>query len=228
MYLSASNIFQKEDNINNKLRIPPFLNFDFNKSNCIISPDNSFAIFYNDSIILNVDLKSKSVKWYKKFEENEKISDVQISPNNQISFVKHLNTHNEIIVLSNNNYMDYNELKIKENILAYKLLPNDNSNDINDRIIIVNDYFQISLYKYNILQKSISKNIINDVQNNVIKYNNNILKIEYINEQKLILFFFDNGIMVVYSIYENIHNNEEMLEYKNYIDLNKNENKQYE
>ena len=228
MYLSASNIFQKEDNINNKLRIPPFLNFDFNKSNCIISPDNSFAIFYNDSIILNVDLKSKSVKWYKKFEENEKISDVKINSNNQISFVKKLYTHNEVIVLSNNNYMDYNELKIKENILAYKLLPNDNSNDINDIIIIVNDYFQISLYKYNILQKSISKNIINDVQNNVIKYNNKILKIEYINEQKLILFFFDNGIMVVYSIYENIHNNEEMLEYKNYIDLNKNENKQYE
>ena len=113
MYLSASNIFQKEDNINNKLRIPPFLNFDFNKSNCIISPDNSFAIFYNDSIILNVDLKSKSVKWYKKFEENEKISDVKINSNNQISFVKKLYTHNEVIVLSNNNYMNYNTLKIK-------------------------------------------------------------------------------------------------------------------
>ena len=56
------------------------------------------------------------------FEENEKISDVKINSNNQISFVKKLYTHNEVIVLSNNNYMDYNELKIKENILAYKLL----------------------------------------------------------------------------------------------------------
>ena len=106
MYLSSSNIFQSEENINKTLQIPSLLHFDFNNSKIVLSPDNSFVIFYNESIILNVDLKLKKIKWYQKFPNNEKISDVQISPNNQISFVKHLNTHNEIIVLSNNNYMD--------------------------------------------------------------------------------------------------------------------------
>jgi hypothetical protein len=126
MYLSYSNIFQNDENINTALHLPPMLNFDFTQSKCIISPDNSFAIFYNDSIILNVDLKSKKLNWYQKFENNEKISDIQIYPNNQISFIKKLNTHNEIIVLSNNNNMDYNELKLKENVLAFKLMQSDN------------------------------------------------------------------------------------------------------
>ena len=228
MYLSSSNILQRDDNIHTKLKLPPFLNFDFNKSNCIMSPDNSFAIFYNDSIIINIDLKSKRVKWYKKVENNEKIYNVIINSNNQISFIKKLNTHNEIIILSNNNFMEYNELKVNENIVGYKLISGDNSSDLNeDIIIIVNDWFQISLYKDNILQKSISRNIINDIQNGLIKYNSQILNIEYINEQKLILFFFDNGIITVYSISDNININEVFLEYREYIDLNKGENNQY-
>ena len=228
MYLSSSNLLQRDDNIHTKLKLPPFLYFDFNKSNCIMSPDNSFAIFYNDSIIINIDLKSKRVKWYKKVENNEKICDVIINLNNQISFIKKLNTHNEIIILSNNNFTEYNELKVNENIIGYKFISSDNSSSLNeDIIIIVNDSFQISLYKENLLQKSISRNIVNDIQNGLIKYNSKILKIEYINEQNLILFFFDNGIITVYSISGNINNNEVFLEYKEYIDLNKGENNQY-
>ena len=111
MYLSSSNLLEKEESINTILHIPFLINFDFNKSTPLLSPDNSFAIFYNDSIILNVDLKSKKIKWYQTFENNEKISNVQINSNNQISFIKQLDTHNEIIIQSNNNYMDYNELK---------------------------------------------------------------------------------------------------------------------
>ena len=229
MYLSTSNILQQDESINTTLHLPLMLNFDFNQSKCIISPDNSFAIFYNDSIFLNVDLKSKNIKWYQKLDSNEKISDVQIYSNKQISFVKNLETHNEIVVLSNNNYIDYNELKLKENILAYKLMQSENSNDLNDMILIVNEFFQISLYKDNILEKSISRNIINDIQNNLIKIKNKIINIEYLTEQKLILFFFDNGIIVIYSISNSNRENsdEEILEYENFINLNKDEDNQY-
>ena len=229
MYLSTSNILQKDESINTALHLPPMLNFDFNQSKCIISPDNSFAIFYNDFIILNIDLKTKNLKWYQKFENNEKISDVQIYPNNQISFVKTLNTHNEIVVLSNNNYIDYNELKLKEKILAYKSIPSENSNDFNDMILIVNDFFQISLYKDNILEKSISRNIIKDIQNGSIQVNNKILNIEYLLEQKLLLFFFDNGIIVIYSLNKSnkANSDEIILEYENYINLNKDEDNPY-
>ena len=55
MYLS-SNIFEKDDSINSILKLPFLLNFDFNKSTPLLSHDNSFALFYNDSILLNVDL----------------------------------------------------------------------------------------------------------------------------------------------------------------------------
>ena len=229
MYLSSSNLLEKEESINTNLHIPFLLNFDFNKSTPLLSPDNSFAIFYNDSVILNVDLKTKKIKWYQTFENNEKISNVQINSNNQISFIKQLDTHNEIIILSNSNYMDYNELKLKENILSYKLFQTTYSND--EILLIVNDYFQISLYKDNILQKSISKNIISDVQNGQINYNNKILNIEYLPEQKLILIFFDNGLIIIYSISnfnpENIYSNEEILEYEKCINLNKGEDNQY-
>ena len=231
MYLSSSNIYQPDDSINKTLQIPPLLNFDFNNSKLILSPDNSFVIFYNDSIILNVDLKLKKIKWYQKLPDNEKISDVQISPNNQISFIKHLNTHNEIICLSNNNYMDYNELKIKDNIIAYKLFQIEDSNEINDIILVVNDFYQISIYKDNILQNSSSRNLIRDINNNLIKYNTKILNIEYIPEQKLILFFFDNGLITIYTInnnnHENIYLNEKIIEYESFINLNEDEDDQY-
>ena len=230
MYLSSSNIFQSEENINKTLQIPSLLNFDFNNSKIVLSPDNSFVIFYNESIILNVDLKLKKIKWYQKFPNNEKISDVQISPNNQISFVKHLNTHNEIIVLSNNNYMDYNELKIKDNILAYKIFQNEDSNEVNDIILVINDFYQMSIYKDNILQNSAPKNLIRDINNGLIKYNSQILNIEYIPEQKFILFFFDNGLITIYSINnneENIYINESIIEYEDFINLNENEDNQY-
>ncbi len=227
MYLS-SNIYENDENINTILKIPFLINFDFNKSTPILSGDNSFVLFYNDSAIINVDLKTKKIKWYRTFDNNEKISNVQINSNNQISFVKNLYTHNEIIVLANNNCNDYTELKIKENILAYILFQSANSND--NIILIVNDYFQISLYKDNVLQKSISRNIVKDTQN-AIKINNKIIHIEYISEQKLILFFFDNGLIVVYSINnynpEYIYSNELILEYENVINLNKEEDHQY-
>ena len=227
MYLS-SNIYENDENINTILKIPFLINFDYNKSTPILSGDNSFVLFYNDSAIINVDLKTKKIKWYRTFDNNEKISNVQINSNNQISFVKNLYTHNEIIVLANNNCNDYTELKIKENILAYILFQSANSND--NIILIVNDYFQISLYKDNVLQKSISRNIVKDTQN-AIKINNKIIHIEYISEQKLILFFFDNGLIVVYSINnynpEYIYSNELILEYENVINLNKEEDHQY-
>ena len=178
MYLSSSNIYQPDNSINKTLQIPPLLNFDFNNSKLVLSPHNSFVIFYNDSIILNVDLKLKKIKWYQKLPEKEKFSNIQISPNNQISFIKHLNTHNEIIVLSNNNYMDYNELKIKDNIIAYKLFQIEDSNEINDIILVVNDFYQITIYKDNILQNSSTRNLIRDINNNnLIKYNTQILNI---------------------------------------------------
>ena len=230
MYLFSSNIFQSEKNINKTLQIPSLLNFDFNNSKIVLSPDNSFVIFYNESIILNVDLKLKKIKWYQKFPNNEKISNIQISPNNQISFVKHLNTHNEIIVLSNNNYMDYNELKIKDNILAYKIFQNEDSNEVNDIILVINDFYQMSIYKDNILQNSAPKNLIRDINNGLIKYNSQILNIEYIPEQKFILFFFDNGLITIYSINnneENIYINESIIEYEDFINLNENEDNQY-
>jgi hypothetical protein len=97
-------------------------------------------------------------------------------------------------------------------------------------ILIVNDYFQISLYKDNILQKSISRNIIKDLQNGLININNKIINIEYLAEQNLILIFFDNGLIVVYSInnynLEKIYS-EDILDYDNYINLNKEEDYQY-
>ena len=231
MYLSSSNIFHKDESINASLQIPPLLNFNFNKSIPVLSPDNSFVIFYTDSILLNVDLKTKKVKWFQKFENNERISDVQITPMNQITFVKKLDTHNEIVVLSNSNCMDYNELKLKDNILYYKFFQSANSNDSSDLILIVNDYFQISLYKDNILQSSVSRNLLNDTQNQLFHHKNQILTIEYLPEQKLILFFFDNGIILMYSLSnynpENLNSNDEMLEYENYINLNRDENNQY-
>ena len=231
MYLSSSNILQNNDNINTTLQIPSLLNFDFNNSNCLLSPDNSFAIFYNNSVILNVNLKTKQINWYQKFENNEKITDLQINSNNQISFIKILETHNEIVVLSNNNYTDYNELKIKDKILAYKLFQSENSNNYNDMIIVVNDFFQISLYQDNILQKSFSRNISADIKNGLIQYKNIITKIEYIPEQKLILFLFDNGLIAIYSLKnsdnDNIYSSTGILEYENYINLNKGEDFQY-
>ena len=229
MYLSTSNIIQNEENINTILHIPSLLQFDFNQSKCIISPDNSFAIFFNNSIILNVDLKSKKVKWFQKFENDEEISDVQINSNNQISFIKKLDYHNEIISLSSTNCTEYNELKIKDNILAYKLFQIDNSNDVNDILLIINDLFQIFLYKDNILENSFSRNIINDMPKSAIQINNKIINIEYLFEQRLILIFFDNGIIVIYSINndENKNLNEGLLEFENYINLNSDEDSQY-
>ena len=108
MYLSSSNILQSNSNVNTTLQIPSLLNFDFNNSNCLLSPDNSFAIFFSDSVVLNVDLKTKRINWYKKLDNNEKIADLQINSNNEISFIKKLETHNEIVVLSNNNCMNFN------------------------------------------------------------------------------------------------------------------------
>ena len=231
MYLSSSNIFHKDESINASLQIPPLLNFDFNRSIPVLSPDNSFVIFYTDSILLNVDLKTKKVKWFQKFENYEKISDVQITPMNQITFVKKLDTHNEIVVLSNSNCMEYNELKLKDNILYYKFFQSANSNDSSDLILIVNDYFQISLYKDNIFQRSGSRNLLDDTQNQLFIHKNQILTIEYLPEQQLILLFFDNGIILIYSISnynpENLNSNEEMLEYENYINLNRDEDNQY-
>ena len=231
MYLSSSNILQSNSNVNTTLQIPSLLNFDFNNSNCLLSPDNSFAIFFSDSVVLNVDLKTKRINWYKKLDNNEKIADLQINSNNEISFIKKLETHNEIVVLSNNNCMNFNELKIKENILAYKLFQSENSNDYNDMIIIVNDFFQISLYQDNLLKKNFSRNISEDIENELIQYKNKIVKIDYIPEQKLILFFFDNGLIVIYSLNsfsnENILTSENNLEYVNLINLNKGEDFNY-
>ena len=64
------------------------INFDFSKSTPIISPDKSFALFYDELTLINVDLKTKKIKWYKNFQKSEKISNVQINPDNQISFIK--------------------------------------------------------------------------------------------------------------------------------------------
>ena len=230
MYLSSSNIFQNNEDISTLLQLPSFLNFDFSKSIPLISSDKSFALFYDDSILINVDLKTKKIKWYKTFQKNEKILNVQIHPDNQISFIKKLSTHNEIITLSNNN-MNYNELKVKENILGFKLFESPDNDDPSDMVLIINDFFQISLYKDNILQKSVNRNIIKDLPNGLIHINNKIINIEYIPEQKLILIFFDNGIIVIYSIFINIIGNEfenkEKIEYVDYIDLNVEEDCKY-
>ena len=229
MYLSSTNIFQNNEDINTLLQLPSFINFDFSKSTPLISSDNSFAIFYDESVLINIDLKTKKIKWYKQFLNNEKISNVQINPDNQITLVKKLNSHNEIITLSNNN-MNYNELKLKENILGYKLFesPDDDSSDM---IFIINDLFQISLYKDNIIQKNVNRNVINDVGDGLIRVNNKIIKIEYLPEQQLILIFFDNGLMIIYSIFNTIikeeYENEEQIEYVNYIDLNADEDNKY-
>ena len=72
MYLSSSNIFQNNEDISSLLQLPSFINFDFSKSTPIISPDKSFALFYDESTIINVDLKSKKIKWYKNFQKSEK------------------------------------------------------------------------------------------------------------------------------------------------------------
>ena len=158
------------------------------------------------------------------------ISNVQINPDNQITFIKKLNTHNEIITLSNNN-MDYNELKLKENILGYKLFENPDKDDPSDMVLVISDLFQITLYKDNILQKSVNRNIMKDVPDESIQVNNKIIKIECLSEQKLILIFFDNGLIVEYSIIndvnENGYENENKIEYVNYIDLNKDEDNKY-
>ena len=206
MYLSSSNIFQNNEDISSLLQLPSFINFDFSKSNPIISPDKSFALFYDESTLINVDLKTKKIKWYKSFQKNEKISNVQINIDNQISFVKKLSTHNEIITLSNNN-MNYSELKVKENILGFKPFQIPDNDDSSNMILIINDFFQISLYKDNILQKSVNRNLIKDIPNGLVQVNNKIINIEYIQEQKLILIFFDTGLVVIYSIYNNILEN---------------------
>ena len=176
MYLSSTNIFQSNEDISSLLQLPAFINFDFSKSTPIISPDKTFALFYNEFCLINVDLKTKKIKWYKTFQKNEKISNVQISPDNQISFIKKLSTHNEIITLSNNN-MNYNELKVKENILGYKLFESPDEDDPSDMVLIINDFFQMSLYKDNILQKSVNRNLLKDLPNGLIQANNKILKI---------------------------------------------------
>ena len=230
MYLSSTNIFKNNEDISSLLQLPAFINFDFSKSNPLISPDKTFALFYDEFCLINVNLKTKKIKWYKTFQKNEKISNVQISPDNQISFIKKLSTHNEIITLSNNN-MNYNELKVKENILGYKLFESPDEDDPSDMVLIINDFFQMSLYKDNILQKSVYRNLLKDLPNGLIQANNKILKIEYIPEQKLILVFFDNGLIAIYSIFnkiiENEYENEERIEYENYIDLNIDEENQY-
>ena len=230
MYLSSTNIFKNNEDISSLLQLPAFINFDFSKSNPLISPDKTFALFYDEFCLINVNLKTKKIKWYKTFQKNEKISNVQISPDNQISFIKKLSTHNEIITLSNNN-MNYNELKVKENILGYKLFESPDEDDPSDMVLIINDFFQMSLYKDNILQKSVNKNLLKDLPNGLIQANNKILKIEYIPEQKLILVFFDNGLIVIYSIFnkiiENEYENEETIEYENYIDLNLDDENKY-
>ena len=230
MYLSSSNIFQSNEDISSLLQLPSFINFDFSRSKPLISPDNSLALFYDESVLINVDLKTKKIKWYKQFQKNEKISDVQINPENHISFIKKLSTHSEIISLFHNN-MNYNELKVKENILGYKLFESPDEDDPSDMVLIINDFFQINLYKDNILQKSVNRNILKDVPNGLIQANNKILKVEFILEQKLILVFFDNGLIVNYSIFnkiiENEYENEETIEYENYIDLNLEEENKY-
>ena len=229
MYLSSKNIFQNNEDINTLLQLPSFINFDFSKSLPLISSDNSFGIFYDESVLINIDLKTKKIKWYKQFLNNEKISNVQINPDNQITFIKKLNSHNEIITLSNNN-MNYNELKLKENILGYKLFESSDE-DSSDMAIIINDLFKMSLYKDNIIQKNVNRNIINDVGDGLIQVNNKIIKIEYLPEQKLILIFFDNGLMIIYSIFNNIikdeYESEDQIEYVNYIDLNADEDNKY-
>ena len=194
MYLSSKDIFQNNEDMSTLLQLPTFINFDFLKSTQLVSLDKSFSLFYNDLVLIYVDLKAKKIKWYKQFSNDEIISNVQINQNNQISFIKKLNTHNEIISLSNNN-MDYNELKLKENILGYKIFESPDKNESSDLTFVINDLFQISLYKDNILQKSVNRNIMKDVPGELIQVNNKIIKIECLSEQKLILIFFDNGLI---------------------------------
>ena len=229
MYLS-SNLFQNHEDISSLLQLPSFINFDFSKSTPIISPDNSYALYYDDSVLINVDLKSKKIKWYKQFQKNEKISNVQINPDNQISFIKKLSTHNEIITLFNKN-VNHNELKVKENILGYKLFESYDKDDPSDMTLIINDFFQMSLYKDNIIQKSVNRNILKDVPRGLIQANNKIIKIEFIPEHRLILIFFDNGLIAIYSIFNNViegeYENEDKIDYENYIDLNEDEINKY-
>ena len=72
LLLSSSNIFQNNEDISTLLQLPSFINFDFSKSIPIISPDKSFALFYDESTIINVDLKSK------KIDLDERVSDLQV------------------------------------------------------------------------------------------------------------------------------------------------------
>ena len=224
--INLPSLITNEDNILYSLQIPPLIFFDFNKAIPVLSPDNSFAIFYNQSLMLHVDLKTKLLKSYQSFLPNEQISNVQINSQNQITFIKKTESFNIIVSLSPKNFMDYDELKINDNILAYKLFQNQ---EYNDMLIVVNEKYQITLYKDNILLNNISKNVFNDLPANLLGNKNKLLTIEYLYEQKLILFFFDNGIVAVYSLHnnnpENIYENDEILEYETYLNLNQNEKK---
>ena len=219
-----SNELNTEDNLNSSLHIPYFLNFDFYKSNFVKSADNSFILYYTDSILLNIDLQSKKLNWYKQFDKSVRIADVQINSDNQISFIKQQQSHNEIATLSNKNYTEFSELKLKDFIIKHKLIQMDDSSDI---LLVINDSFQLTLYKDNLLIKNISKNIVQDVNNELIQKENKIINIEYIREQNLILIIFDNGIIAYYEInifyHEEAYSNDINLEYKNYINLNYND-----
>ena len=194
-----------EQNINeNELintRIINDSSINFQQCENIISPDKKFCVFYNHNNLIIVDLVLKKLISKISFNQNERISNVQLLKPDLLLYCKKTE-YSEIVISSLNSLNIYYELKIKENILNYHFTQIDDSG-INYMFVITSNYELI------IFQENIEKNryyIIQDIQNSEFIKKFNIEKMEFVKENQILLIFTSNGLILNYAIHKNPEN----------------------
>ncbi len=194
-----------EQNINeNELintRIINDSSINFQQCENIISPDKKFCVFYNHYNLIIVDLVLKKLISKISFNQNERISNVQLLKPDLLLYCKKTE-YSEIVISSLNSLNIYYELKIKENILNYHFTQIDDSG-INYMFVITSNYELI------IFQENIEKNryyIIQDIQNSEFIKKFNIEKMEFVKENQILLIFTSNGLILNYAIHKNPEN----------------------
>ena len=194
-----------EQNINeNELintRIINDSSINFQQCENIISPDKKFCVFYNHYNLIIVDLVLKKLISKISFNQNERISNVQLLKPDLLLYCKKTE-YSEIVISSLNSLNIYYELKIKENILNYHFTQIDDSG-INYMFVITSNYELI------LFQENIEKNryyIIQDIQNSEFIKKFNIEKMEFVKENQILLIFTSNGLILNYAIHKNPEN----------------------
>ena len=207
--------FQGAELISTRIINDSLINFQYCKN--IISPDKKFCIFYNQNNLIIIDLVLKKIISKISFNQNENISNVQILKPDILLYCKKTE-YSEIVISSLNSLSGYYELKIKEDILNYHFTQIDESG-INYMFVITSNY-ELIIFQENIEKKRIY--IFNDI-NIPIKFK--IEKMEYIKDNKILLIFTSNGLILNYSIQNDPQGIYQLIPtYNEYVSIDNNYN----